>query len=58
MEVMSDDSSYTQLIVYNVIRLLVIFICVGVVYALAKVLQTLIGKELVIEEGTIRISER
>ena len=55
---MSDDSSYTQLIVYNVIRLLVIFICVGVVYALAKVLQTLIGKELVIEEGTIRISER
>jgi hypothetical protein len=57
MEVMNDESSYSQIIIFNLVRLLVIFICVGAAYALARILQAIIGREIVVEEEIVIVHE-
>lgn len=57
LEVMSDDESIGKMVIFNLIRLLVIFVVIGVVYAIGRLFQMFIGREIVIEEEIVIVHE-
>jgi hypothetical protein len=57
LEVMSDEESIGKQIIFNLIRLLVIFVVIGVVYAIGRLFQIFIGREIVIEEEIVVVHE-
>lgn len=54
---MSDDESIGKMVIFNLIRLLVIFVVIGVVYAIGRLFQMFIGREIVIEEEIVIVHE-
>ena len=54
---MQDDESITNLIVFTIARLIVIFILFMFIFAVAKIIQNIIGKEYVMEEEIVIVHE-
>ena len=56
-KVMSDDDSVFKVFVLSIIRLLVILVALGFVYAAARFIQMFVGKEIVKEEEIVIVHE-
>ena len=54
---MQDDESITNLIVFTIARLIIIFILFMFIFAVAKIIQNIIGKEYVMEEEIVIVHE-
>ena len=54
---MQDDDSITNVIVFTLARLTIIFIVFGFIVAISKLIQKIIGNEIVMEEEIIIIHE-
>jgi hypothetical protein len=57
LEVMSDEDSIGKVIIFNLVRLLVIFVVIGVIYAIGRLFQMFIGREIVIDEEIVIVHE-
>ena len=55
--IVSDEDSVAKVMMYTLIRIVVIFIIVGLVFALGRVLQYIIGTEIVKEEEGVIVHE-
>jgi len=56
-DVMSDDSSISKVLLLNVIRLVIIFVVCGLVYALARIVSVVLGGDIVKEEEVVIVHE-
>jgi hypothetical protein len=54
---MGDDSSLSKIIFYNVVRLIIIFAALGFVFAIARILNMVIGGDLIQEEEIVVVHE-
>ena len=54
---MQDEDSITNVIVFTLARLTIIFIVFGFIVAISKLIQKIIGNEIVMEEEIIIIHE-
>ena len=54
---MQDDESITNIIVFTIARLIIIFILFMFIFAVAKIIQNIIGKEYVMEEEIVIVHE-
>ena len=57
LQAMQDEDSITNVVVFTLARLIVIFILFGFILAVSKIIQKVIGNEIVMEEEIIVVHE-
>ena len=54
---MQDEDSITNIVVFTIARLTAIFVLFGLLMAFAKIIQKIIGNEIIVEEEIIIVHE-
>jgi CBS domain-containing protein len=54
---MQDEKSLTKVIIFNLVRMLIIFVFIMGIYAIARIMQSVMGREIVMEEEIVIIHE-
>uniref|UniRef100_A0A7S0F733 Uncharacterized protein n=1 Tax=Craspedostauros australis TaxID=1486917 RepID=A0A7S0F733_9STRA len=57
LDLVNDEESLAQVLLFNAIRMLCLFILIGVIYMLANVFQRFIGTEYIVEEEVVIVHE-
>ena len=54
---MNDEDNVTTVLIMTIIRLMILFVVIGLVYGLARIIQTIIGKEYELKEEIVIVHE-
>ena len=56
-DMMADESSVSKTVLFSLVRLLVVFVVIGIVLVLGRLVQSILGAEIVAEEEIVVVHE-
>jgi CBS domain-containing protein len=54
---MQDEKSLSKVIIFNMVRMLIIFVFIVGIYSIARIMQSVMGREIIMEEEIVIIHE-